>query len=119
MVGIMETLPDGASYEGSSLPLSQVKIQDHRVAFVLNNQSMVQYTVRSPQLQEVHIQGVWEDLLQGERGYVQDRSSSSPPQTSLTAEIIPTTQAPMGEMLPVGALVVGTFFLVWYREGHR
>lgn len=119
MVGIVETLPEGASYEGSSLPLSQVKIQDRHVAFVIRSQSIVQYTVRSLSSQKMNIGGIWEDLLQGERGYVQNLATPSLTPATPAAITPSPTRAVMGEILPAGALVLGALLVLWYREGCR
>lgn len=51
--GVIETLPEGFTYESSSLPESAVSVDGQKVTFaILGNEGMITYTVSAPETQE-------------------------------------------------------------------
>ncbi|MEA3325384.1 MAG: hypothetical protein U9Q37_09705 [Euryarchaeota archaeon] len=83
--GIVETLPDGVTYLGTTHPEGQVRVSGDEIAFAVTNETSVTYQVRSSG-QPDDITGIWVDLLSNESGMVGGgeigTSAHKPTQTS-------------------------------------
>lgn len=85
VVGVTETLP-GFIYVDSSLPPSQVLIQDDQVCFCMINESTVTYRVRAPDQGSGEIAGRWWDFTA--------RTNGTIPSSEIPAGGVETPAAP-------------------------
>lgn len=69
--GIIETLPEGFSYLGSSLPETQVKLEGQKLIFALLEDKKISYKLKAPASGTGFFSGKWEAVLSEEKGEVQ------------------------------------------------
>ncbi len=67
--GIVETLPDGVTYLGTTHPADQIRVSGDEIAFAVTDETSVTYQVQSSG-QPDDITGIWIDLLSDESGMV-------------------------------------------------
>ena len=60
--GIIEKLPDGFTFEGSSPPKEGIRNSGQTIIFALTGENTVQYTIRAPTSGCGEIQGRWENV---------------------------------------------------------
>lgn len=68
--GLIETLPEGFTCVDSSLPPSQVLVQDEQVCFCVINESTVTYRLRAPDQGSGEIAGRWWDFTARTNGTI-------------------------------------------------
>lgn len=106
--GITEALPEGFTYVDSSLPPSQVLVQDDRVCFCVINESTVTYRVRAPDQGSGEIVGTWWDFTA--------RTNGTIPSSAIPAGGVETPAAPgPGIVLSLLALLAVPALRRWRR----
>lgn len=106
--GITEALPEGFTYVDSSLPPSQVLVQDDRVCFCVINESTVTYRVRAPDQGSGEIVGTWWDFT--------TRTNGTIPSSAIPAGGVETPAAPgPGIVLSLLALLAVPALRRWRR----
>jgi len=68
--GIVETLPDGFSFEGTSHPPDGVKQSGRTVIFAVTGEKSVSYAIRAPASGCGVISGKWENVGTGGKGEI-------------------------------------------------
>ncbi|MDH7593865.1 MAG: hypothetical protein QHG99_05865 [Methanomicrobiales archaeon] len=113
--GIVERLPEDAALLECSLPPSRMRADGSILAMATMNESRVRYTLRDEAGMPV-LDGVWEDLITGERGYVTERQAGPTPWRTTAAPAV--TRAGVSALLPVSAIIAGLCIVFW-RRGER
>ena len=110
--GIVETLPDGVTYLGTTHPAGQVRVSGDEIAFAVTNETSVTYQVQSSG-QPDDITGIWIDLSSDESGMVGGGEIGMPANTP--------TQTPPSEHGTPGFVVVSLVLAVLaaYLTGRR
>jgi hypothetical protein len=109
VVGVTETLPGGFTYVDSSLPDSQVLVQDDQVCFCMINESTVTYRVRAPDQGSGEIAGRWWDFTARTNGTIPSSAISAGGETAA-----PPAPGP-GVLLGVLALLAVPALRRWRR----
>ena len=105
---VVETLPEGFTYEGSSLPDAAVAVEGQTVSFLLLRTESFTYTVSAPEREGSHsFSGVIRDYLKV------DRPVTGPSEVTVGAPPMPTpepthTPAPTSEPTPTPTPVLPT-----------
>lgn len=90
--GIVETLPDGVTYLGTTHPADQIRVSGDEIAFAVTDETSVTYQVQSSG-QPDDITGIWIDLLGDESGMVGggeiEMPANKPAQTTPTKHDTP------------------------------
>ncbi len=68
--GVVESLPAGYAFVGTTHPASRVLVRGQKIAFAVMNETEISYTVRAPGSGSGEITGRWEDLAGDETGTV-------------------------------------------------
>ncbi|MDN7024061.1 hypothetical protein FGU65_04005 [Methanoculleus sp. FWC-SCC1] len=68
--GIVESLPAGYVFVGTTHPASRILLRGQTIAFAVLNETEISYTVRAPATGSGEITGRWEDLAGDETGTV-------------------------------------------------
>ena len=110
--GIVETLPDGVTYLGTTHPAGQVRVSGDEIAFAVTNETSVTYQVQSSG-QPDDITGIWIDLLSNESRMVGGGEIGMPAHKP--------TQTPPSEHDTPGFVVVSLVLAVLaaYMTGRR
>lgn len=87
VVGIVETLPNGSTFAGSSLPADQCQVSGSKVAFAVINETEFTYTVSGASPADAA--GQWTDLLGDVQGTVGQAGTTSPGSSSGSATSTP------------------------------
>lgn len=69
--GVIEHLPPGFVYAGSSLPADRVAANENRVCFALLNETSVTYQIVAPEKGSGEITGEWYDFINQINGNIQ------------------------------------------------
>jgi len=114
--GVVETMPDGVNYTGSSSPESDVRVSGKMVAFVIYGSEPLTYTViGSGAIPE--ISGVWEDFVTEEKGIVSEGAVSAPVNEPLAGDLSGTQQSPGFGFIPVlSALLLAVLVCIFRRS---
>jgi len=68
--GVVEILPAGYTFAGTSHPEDRVLVREERIAFAVMNETRITYSVRAPASGSGDITGMWEDFLARSDGVV-------------------------------------------------
>ena len=114
--GVVETLPEGVDYTGSSSPESHVRVSGNMVAFVIYESEPLTYTViGSGAIPE--ISGVWEDFVTEQTGIVSEGAVSAPVNEPLAGDVSGTQQSPGFGFIPVvSALLLAVLVCIFRRD---
>ncbi len=114
--GVVETMPDGVDYTGSSSPESHVRVSGNMVAFVIYESEPLTYTViGSGAIPE--ISGVWEDFVTEQTGIVSEGAVSAPVNEPLAGDVSGTQQSPGFGFIPVvSALLLAVLVCIFRRD---
>ena len=112
--GIVETLPDGVTYLGTTHPADQIRVSGDEIAFAVTDETSVTYQVRSSaSWRPDDITGIWIDLLSDESGMVGGGDIEMPAHKP--------TQTPPSEHNTPGFVAVSLILMVLaaYMLGRR
>lgn len=69
--GVVEHLPPGFAFAGSSLPADRVAADEERICFALLNETSVSYQIVAPEKGSGEITGEWYDFVERLNGTIQ------------------------------------------------
>jgi hypothetical protein len=72
VVGIVETIPDGFSFESTTHPERNYSASGQKVAFAVIDEKEIKYTVKAPSSGEGTFSGTWIDMLSEHEGRIED-----------------------------------------------
>ncbi|MDI6810716.1 MAG: PGF-pre-PGF domain-containing protein [archaeon] len=72
VVGIVETIPEGFSFESTTHPAGNYSVSGQKVAFAVINKTEIRYRVKAPSSGEGTFSGRWIDMLSENEGSIAD-----------------------------------------------
>ncbi|MCK4269908.1 MAG: hypothetical protein KAW93_05455 [Methanogenium sp.] len=115
--GVVETMPDGVDYTGSSSPESHVRVSGNMVAFVIYESEPLTYTLTSGSETTPEISGVWEDFVTEKTGIVSEGAVSAPVNEPLAGDASGTQQSPGFGFIPVVSALLLAVLVCICRRG--
>lgn len=121
--GIVESLPPGYAFVGTTHPASRVLVSGQKIAFAILNETEISYTVRAPGNGSGEITGQWEDLAGDETGAVPASHVAvdgiDMPGEEAGAEpagVKPQAGSPSGILAAAAAVLIGSCWLAVRRD---
>ncbi len=123
--GIVESLPEGYAFAGTTHPTARVRVSGQKIAFAVLNETEISYTVRAPGSGSGDIAGQWEDFTGEEIGTVPashvavdgidvsgEAAGAEPAGTNAQAG------SPSGILAAAAAVLIGACLLAVRRDGR-
>ncbi len=117
--GVVETMPNGVDYTGTTSPESHVRVSGNMIAFVIYENEPLTYTVTVSQGSGAipEISGVWEDFVTEETGIVSEGAVSAPVNEPLAGDLSGTQQSPGFGFIPVISALLLMVLVCTFRRG--
>jgi len=117
VLGITETVPDGAHITFCSLPSEQYRVSAGTLNLAVIGEKEISYTLQGGNNEPTS--GTWTDFSDGSTGTVLAEGQTSYPPTEPSLRLTPAiTQAPgAGVVCSLGALCIGIAVIFFRRKG--